>query len=529
MDRINILDCTLRDGGYCNQWNFGKKNIRKIINSLVRVNAEVIECGILTNRKEHSEDITLFNSVEEIAAYLPENREDKLFVCLANYGEYEFDQLTKCDGTSVTGIRVAFHKKDAENALQVCKDIKDKGYEVFIQPMVSLNYSDEEFLKLIHMVNDIEPYACYIVDSFGGITEKDLKRLFFLADKNLGPEICIGFHSHNNMQLAYANALSLTMIQTFRKLIIDCCIMGMGRGAGNLNTELFVEYLNRVFGKNYCIEPMLVVIDQILGKFYNNNYWGYSLSNYLSAKHNVHPNYAKFLTDKQTLTVEDINKIFLMMEEGHKVSYDSKYIDTLYTAYMGKEDEKTDNLKELKEQIADREVLIIAPGISSQTEKDTICSYLKNNNVVSIGINFDYPYWDTDYIFVSNLRRYETLPEMRREKCIVTSNISSNDVFVKVKYTDLLNNNEFVRDNAGMMLIKYLVSLGVKKVVLAGLDGYSKNMQDNYINEEMAFPIHTMAAIGKNQGMSEVLREFAKVVPIVFLTPSKFVTNEISE
>lgn len=529
MDRINILDCTLRDGGYCNQWNFGKKNIRKIINSLVRVNAEVIECGILTNQKVHSEDSTLFNSVEEIAEYLPENREGKLFVCLVNYGEYEFDRLKQCDGTSVTGIRVAFHKKDAEKALQVCRDVKEKGYEVFVQPMVSLNYSDEEFLQLIYAVNKLKPYACYIVDSFGGITERDLKRFFFLADNNLNPEIYIGFHSHNNMQLAYANAQSLTMIQTFRKLIVDCSIMGMGRGAGNLNTELFVEYLNHVFEKNYRIEPMLVVIDQILSKFYNENYWGYSLSNYLSAKHNAHPNYAKYLTDKQTLTVEDINRIFLMMDDEHKVCYDSGYIDTLYTAYMGREDEKTDNLKELKKQLVNKEVLLVAPGTSSQTMKDVILDYLKKNEVISIGINFDYPYWETDYIFVSNLRRYETLSETSREKCIATSNISSNDVFVKVKYTDLLNNNEFVRDNAGMMLIKYLVSLGVKKVILAGLDGYSKNMQDNYINEEMAFPIHAMDAIGKNQGMSDILREFSQIVPIVFLTPSKFVTNGISE
>lgn len=523
MDRITILDCTLRDGGYCNQWNFGKKNIKKIINSLVHVNAEIVECGMLTNKKMHSEDNTLFNSVEEITEYLPEENDGRLFVCLANYGEYEFDKLPQCDSVSVTGIRIAFHKRDVKKALQICKDVKEKGYKVFVQPMVSLNYSDEEFLELIQEVNKLRPYACYIVDSFGGITDRDLKRLFFLADNNLEPDIYIGFHSHNNMQLAYANAQALTMIHTFRKLIIDCSIMGMGRGAGNLNTELFVEYLNRVFEKKYCIEPMLVIIDQVLSKFYNDNYWGYSLSNYLSAKHNVHPNYAKYLTDKQTLTVEDINKIFLMMENDRKVSYDCNYIDTLYTTYMGRGDEKTDNLKELKMQLANKEILLIAPGISSQREKDSILLYLEKNDVVTISINFEYQYWKTDYIFVSNLRRYETLPEARREKCIVTSNIPSDDVFIKIKYTDLLNNNEFVRDNAGMMLIKYLICFDVKKIVLAGMDGYSKNMRGNYANEEMAFPIHAMDALGKNKGMSEILHNFSKRVPIVFLTKPKYV------
>lgn len=63
MDRVNVLDCTLRDGGYCNQWRFGKKNIGKMINGLVCSNVEIIECGILTDQPEHQEDITLFNNV----------------------------------------------------------------------------------------------------------------------------------------------------------------------------------------------------------------------------------------------------------------------------------------------------------------------------------------------------------------------------------------------------------------------------------------------------------------------------------
>lgn len=523
MDRINVLDCTLRDGGYCNQWSFGKKNISKIINTLIRVNVEIIECGILTDCQSHTEDNTLFNSIEQISEYLPEGRAGKLFVCLVDYGKYEFDKLVPCDGTSVTGIRVAFHKKDAEKALQVCQMIKEKGYEVFVQPMVSQSYSDEEFLQLIHEVNNLHPYACYIVDSFGGIMEKDLKRLFFLADNNLAPEIYLGFHSHNNLQLAYANAQALTMIQTFRKLIIDCSVMGMGRGAGNLNTELFVEYLNQVFGKNYRVQPMLVVIDQIINNFYRDNYWGYSLSNYLSAKHNVHPNYAKYLTDKQTLTVEDIDKIFMMMNYEQKVSYDSRYIESLYIAYMGRDDEKAERLNELRERIADREVLVIAPGSSCQEEKNTILTFLEKNDVITISINFDYPYWKTDYIFLSNLRRYEALHAHQHKKCIVTSNIPAQDVFVKVKYTDLLNGNEFVRDNAGMMLIKCLIDLGVKKIILAGMDGYSEKMEDNYFDQEMAFKIQPMDVFGKNRGMSEILHELSEQISIVFLTKPQFI------
>ena len=34
---VKLLDCTLRDGGYVNDFNFGKANINKIINTIAMV------------------------------------------------------------------------------------------------------------------------------------------------------------------------------------------------------------------------------------------------------------------------------------------------------------------------------------------------------------------------------------------------------------------------------------------------------------------------------------------------------------
>lgn len=120
--------------------------------------------------------------------------------------------------------------------------------------MVTLSYSDEEFLKLIRQVNEFMPYAFYIVDSFGMMKGKDLTRLFYMIEHNLSEEISIGFHSHNNMQLAYSNAQTLINVRSNRNLIIDSSVYGMGRGAGNLNTELFVDYLNENYGTHYKLE-----------------------------------------------------------------------------------------------------------------------------------------------------------------------------------------------------------------------------------------------------------------------------------
>ena len=267
MSKIQVLDCTLRDGGYCNNCRFGFDNEKKIVHGLIEANIDIIECGFLMNTVKYDKDVTKFTSIKEAARIIPRNKEGKIFVMLTDYGKYHLEDLPEYDGTSVDGLRVAFHKKNRLAALDECKKIKAKGYKIFVQAMVSLSYTDEEFLDLIHRVNELEPYAFYIVDSFGMMKRKDLIRLFYLVEHNLKEKIKIGFHSHNNMQLAYSNAQSLVDLHSDRELIIDSSVYGMGRGAGNLNTELFVQYLNDNADGNYDIKPLLSIIDEILNEF----------------------------------------------------------------------------------------------------------------------------------------------------------------------------------------------------------------------------------------------------------------------
>ena len=521
MKSIRVLDCTLRDGGYCNQWQFGKENIKRIIDGLFEANIDIVECGFLSNRITYDPNVSKFSIVEEVSAFLPKNKDGRLFVAMMNYGEYSVDELPTYDGKSIDGLRVAFHKKNRYEALELCKQIKAKGYKVFIQPMVSVSYSDSEFIEMINIVNSFEPYAFYIVDSFGMMKNKDLLRLYYMVENNLSSSIKIGFHSHNNMQLAYSNALSLINNQTNRELIIDSSVYGMGRGAGNLNTELFVEYLNDNCEKQYKIKPLLRIIDDILNKFYHENYWGYSLPNYLSAKHNAHPNYAGYLSDKNTLTFENIDEIFEMMLPEKKVAYDKNYIEELYVQYMEKGNLQTGREELLKSELAGKKVLLIAPGKSSQTEIDKIASFAKRNDVVSISVNFNYQLLNCNYVFISNLRRFKELDREIKSKCIVTSNIPYDGVYYQTDYKQLLNNKEFVTDNAGLMAIKMLISFGVKEVYLAGFDGYSHEPKENYLDDKMAVVAKNAMLDSMNEGMNKALEEFSKEISIHFLTTVK--------
>ena len=521
MKRITTLDCTLRDGGYCNGWNFGRENIARILNGLLAANIEYIECGFLTNRWDYDINQTKFTDLKQIEPMIPNGKVGKPCLVMINYGEYSIEDLPKCEDTYIDGIRVAFHKKDMEEAIGFCESIKKKGYLVFVQPMVSMSYSEKEFVSLIYEVNRIKPYAFYIVDSFGMMKRRDLMQFVELTEMNLFEDIILGFHAHNNMQLAYSNAQYLSDLQISRSLIIDVSIHGMGRGAGNLNAELFLDYLNETQNNGYSIKPILNLMDEIISGFYEEKPWGYSLPNYLSATHMIHPNYATYLDGKKTLTLEAMDDIFEMIEEDKGVEYDEKYIEQLYIAYLSRRDLTDSSIREISKNIKDRKILLIAPGRSAVDKKDSIKEFVKEENPVIISINHDYPYLEADYIFVSNMRRFRQLSERVYDKTIITSNIKSKDTYACVEYYRLLNVVEGVRDNAGLMAIKFLSELGISEFYLAGFDGYSNDVYKNFETRDMALLNPTELLEKMNDGMKHVMEIYSQQFRIHFLTESK--------
>ena len=112
-------------------------------------------------------------------------------------------------------------------------------------------------------------------------------------------------------------------------------------------------------------------------------------------------------------------------------------------------------------KIKGKTILLIAPGKSSIEERKKIASFI-NEDVVTISVNYNYPLVNTDYIFLSNLRRFRELDASNREKCIVTSNIPADNVYIQTKYRELLCDIEAVKDNAGLMAIKYFTQMGAK-------------------------------------------------------------------
>lgn len=519
MRNLVVLDCTLRDGGYVNNWNFGKENIISINDKLSQSGIEIVECGFISQKKSTDENKSIFSCVSDAEKYLPKNVDTK-FAAMINYGEYDVDDLEDYNGGPLNTLRVAFHKKDLVSAVEMCQKIREKGYDSFVQPMLTLTYSDEELAWLVDRCNEFLPRALYIVDSFGTMTKDDLIKLYNVFEEELDTKIAIGFHSHNNMQLSFSNAQELMNSDSTHEIIVDSSVYGMGRGAGNLCSELITKYVNDNYNGKYNIIPILELIDEQLMPIFLRTPWGYSVPFYVASINKCHPNYASYLLERQTLRVKDIHKILSKIEDEKRVNFDKAYIRDLYEKYQGKQIDDSKVYESLKAICKDRKILVLAPGSSLQKNQAEIIEFCKNNNPLIFSVNFTCDEISSDYIFVGNQKRFEHI-ETGNKNVIITSNIQSeNQNNIVVNYSKLLNENEYISDNSGMMLLNLLVKIGATDVFLAGFDGFSENVLDNYYREKLISGSTKDDLIKISSAIQEKIKELKQTMNIIFITDS---------
>ncbi len=521
MRHDKLLDCTLRDGGYINDWKFGFHTIRDIIRKLVDSQVDYVEVGFLRNC-DYDRDRALFNNCAEIAHVLPDKRGNTLFTAMALHNKYDINKLEAYDGRTIDAIRVTFHDYDIDEGLSFIQKAKNKGYKVFCNPINIMGYSDEMLLKLFQKVNQIQPYAFSIVDTFGSMMKSDLQRIYFLAEHNLDKAIVIGLHLHENLALSYSLAQEfIAMKSSERKSVIDASMMGMGRVPGNLCMELIMDYMNKNQGGVYDVNPVLDGIDDHIAQLKQIEPWGYNTAYALSAKYNLHRNYAEFLLGKGRLRAKQINQILASIEPYKKTAYDEAYIESLYAGFQNHEVNDQKLVQQLKEQWQDRIILILAPGTSIVTLKEQINQFITEKKPVILSANFIPEIYKQDYAFYSNAMRYSAI----EDKCdmgnlLVTSNLmdvcSSENM---LNYADLCFDDKGKSDNCVIMLMRLMIRLGKQQVYVAGFDGY-KPEECNYISSYMANQ-HTKGQ-EENIKNTSYVADIRKKLEVIFLTPSLY-------
>ncbi len=525
MSNIKVLDCTLRDGGYINEWNFGLEKSRKILNLLSKSNIDYIETGFLTEEKTTYEK-TLFNSFEDIRKFVPFDLDNERLFGMITYGKFPIEKVPDVNKSVIKGIRLIFKKSQKDKAMVYCKKLKSKGYKLFINPTFIDQFTDEEIIEVIKDINDIHPYGMSIVDSMGVLKEADLLRLYYLIDHNLRKDIALCFHSHNNLQLSFSNAQCLMKVCKDRELIIDSTVFGMGRGAGNLCTELITQYINDNYNGHYDIIPILKIVDEQINPIFAKTPWGYSVPYYLAATNHCHPNYAKYLVDKQTVPVEFINNLLKSIPDNKKSIYDVNLIKQLYLDKFSNVIDDCKTVEYLKNLLADKKILLMAPGKSLKEEKSKVDSFIERENPFVISLNFIPEQYREDLVFVTNMKRFTSLNNYNMP-LVVSSNIEDIPPQALVlNYSSYLNDSKMF-DNVALMLLNLLVKIDIKSVSIAGLDGFSPIAADNYVSDAMINNSKVSEFDERNDIMSEEISKLSEKININFITSTLYKIKQL--
>lgn len=535
MNNIKVLDCTLRDGGRIIDCVFQDSVISDISNRLADAKIDIIEMGFLRDWRsvEYRGNSTFFTSVEQIRPFIKNRKYGTLYVAFVDYGMFDFDSLSKHDGTSIDGIRVGFTKKnyisDRDGVINALKLVKEKGYKLFIQGVNSLGYSDFELLEIVEMVNEIQPYSFGIVDTYGAMYVDDVRRIYSLVDHNLSDSIYIDFHSHNNFQLSFALAQEVIALSNgTRNIIIDSTLNGMGKCAGNLNTELIVDYLVRKKKYNYDWDMLLDIIDDHMYGIKENNFWGFSIPSMIAGIYKTHPNNVIYLTEKYRLATKDIKYILSMIDPDLRNRYDYNYIHKLYQEYNHTKVDDKYIIDKLEQMLSDRNILLLLPGSSIIKYRQQIIEYVREKNAMVISVNFISDIADSDNrisFFGSEKRYKKALNKSQEKNIIVVSNIreyASSDMVVN--YESIIERDNVYFDNTMIMLLNLLYRIGICKFAIAGFDGYcdeGNNYCDNNIFDHRRFEKEYKSI---TENMILMLKKYAQRVEtknnIKFLTPS---------
>ena len=535
MKDIKLLDCTLRDGGYVNDWRFGRTNIVSIFERLVDANVDIIEVGFIDDRRPFDKDRSIFpdtKSADNIYGEL--NKKQAIVVGMIDFGTCAIKNLAPCNESYLDGIRVIFKKGKMKAAMEYCRQVKELGYKVFSQLVSVTSYSDAELLELIKLVNDVKPYGVSMVDTYGLLDSDWLLHLYKILDDNVDPEIMIGFHAHNNFQLGYSNALAFLKYDGKHDIVVDGTLYGMGKSAGNDPIELVAMTLNEKYNGRYYIDSMLEAINESIMDFYRVSPWGYNTFFYLCAKNKCHPNYLTDFNKEENLSISMVDELLSTIEpEDKKLLYDKAVGKKYYEDYLMSHIDDGVAINSLLDFISNRKILLVGPGKNITLQEKKVKDFIESNNTVVISINYVPRNINIDCVFITNPKRYHdmTLDLKRKEslhiKTLSTSNVTARNGsfdFV-VSRAPLLEKDEKIIDNSFLMLIKLLNGAGIKEVYCAGFDGYS-DKEANYTNPEMEYSFVKREAFSLNKHMKDSITHYRKFMDINFITYSAYDVEE---
>lgn len=293
MTKIKILDCTLRDGGHLNKWDFQRGFATDVYDAVKDTGIDFFELGYRsTPDAVPSAGEFRYTSDELIRTITKEQNPTKIAI-MVDAGKIAADDFADRKYSPIDLVRIAFYKDRFGEALQLTGQLTAKGYDVALNLMGIVDYTDSQSKIAINGVKNSPAKIIYISDSYGSMHPEEVTRFVELFKQTGKP---IGLHPHNNLQLAFVN--SLAAIKAGAEYI-DATVNGLGRGAGNLPLENILAHLNEHEKAAYNVKPVLECIEYTIPELKEIGLrWGPNPVHAMTGTLGLHPNYGSRLKEK---------------------------------------------------------------------------------------------------------------------------------------------------------------------------------------------------------------------------------------
>jgi 4-hydroxy 2-oxovalerate aldolase len=308
--QIKVLDCTIRDGGLINKWQFSDEVVRKVFHALSEAGVDYMEIGYKSSEKYFSRDEHgdwKFCTDEDIKRIVGESDSRMKLSAMADIGRIDSEDIPPKKDSILDMIRVACYAKEIDKAIVLAHECLDKGYEATINLMAVSKLLEKDLDEALDDLSKSHVPVIYLVDSFGALYSE---QIHFLLKKYFSalPGKELGIHTHNNQQLAFANTIEAIIAGVNR---LDATLYGMGRGAGNCPLELLLSFLKN---PKFDIRPLIEVIQEIFIPIKSEVEWGYHIPYLITGVLNEHPRSAMKIMASKTLP--DLRKFYEELKDG---------------------------------------------------------------------------------------------------------------------------------------------------------------------------------------------------------------------
>ncbi len=386
INKLNMLDCTLRDGGYYNNWDFSKDIIEDYLKAMSSAKIEFVEIGFRFLKKNiylgpcaYTTPFFLesLNIPKKLKIGIMINASDILSKKLSNADiENNFFQFSKKN--KISFVRFACHLKEVSKIIPYCNKLKKKGLIVGLNLMQISEINDLELEKISKLISNSKVDIFYFADSLGNLEPKDIKHFTNIIKKNWKKSI--GFHAHDNMGRALINCVAAVNSGINW---IDSTVTGMGRGAGNVKTEIALLEFSKFLKKDRDVSLLLKLIDEKFVSMKNKYGWGSNPYYYLAGQSSIHPTYIQSMQNDLKLNSEEILTAIENLKKRNGRVFNKSLIETGDDLYNKKSSGTWGPYKVIR----GKDVLIIGSGPGSIKHSKALENFIEKKKPFVIALN----------------------------------------------------------------------------------------------------------------------------------------------